>query len=126
MDAKAQPQAQTPNDAPRDRPANLWRVPASAKARKLVAEAIRRVENYEYHCKPRKRARKQRDQRTFEATVTAVISDLIVHALSGRAGEVAITLSKEQLAKRSRYRPPALNDRLPDILEAMASYELGL
>jgi hypothetical protein len=92
----------------------------------LVAEATRRVENYEHHFKPRERARKERDRRTFEATVAAVLSDLIIHALSRHEGRVAITLSKEQLARRSRYRPPALNARLPDILEAMASPELGL
>ena len=82
------------------------RVPTTAKAGLLTSEAIRRVENYEDYCKRRMRARKEHDRQTFEATVTAIISDLAVPALSGFPGAVAITRagSARQASRTGRRR----------------------
>lgn len=101
-------------------------MPVSAKARELVAEAVRWIENFEHARRLRKLARSARNQASFEATVTAVICDLVVHALSGHAGRVAITLSNQQLSRKSRYRPPALNEGLRNVLDVMARPELAL
>src|SRR5262245_23522873 len=115
-----------PNDEPRDRPFDPWRLPATPKARELVGEAARLVEYYELQLKPRKRRRKEAGQRTFEATVSAIMCDLVHHHLSDEAGAIAITRDKRKLARRSRYRPPALGSQLPAVLDVMASPDLGL
>jgi hypothetical protein len=145
MDAKPEAPAEAPHPsrdasasrgsaaAPRDRPFDGFRVPASERARKLVMEAARRVANYEAHFGLRRRARKARDLATFEATVGAVVADLVHHHLSGQPGAgasrcsaVAIPLAKSKLARRWRHRPAALNNTLPHLLRVMAAPELAI
>ena len=133
MDAKAEQPGQrgprpSPNVAPRaaDRGFDGFRVPSSASARELVAEAARRIANYERHFGLRRRGRKGRDQATFEATVASVVADLVHHHLSGQPGGIAVTLDRRNLGRRSRYKTTALNDTLPHLLRIMAKPELSV
>jgi hypothetical protein len=109
----------------RDRGFNPWRFAATERAQAVVREAIGSVERYEHHRAPRKRNRKSDDQKTFELTVEAVLCDLINHTLVGFPKGVFITRSGEVLSNRSRYKAPALNKRLPDLLDKLASPELA-
>jgi hypothetical protein len=119
----------SPNVAPRvttDRPFDGFRTATSERARELIAEATRRVANYEHHFGLRRRARKGRDQANFEATCAAVVAGLVHHELLQCAGAIAIPLDKSRLSCRSRYRPAALSKTLPHLLRIMASPELGI
>lgn len=109
---------------PRDRAFNPWRFAASERAKAIVAEAIGMVEAYEDHRAPRKRKRKAEDQRTFEATVEAILCDLINHELVGFPKHVHITRSKQVLGVANRYKASAMNQKLPDILDKLAKPEL--
>ena len=71
------------------------------------------------------RARKPDDQNAFEATVEAIICDLIHHHLTGEKGAVLITRSNKVLGRKSRYRPPAYGKILPDVLDRLTAPEMG-
>ena len=92
----AQPEAEE-EAPPRDRPFNPWRCPVSESAKLLVAEVTREVQNLESYYKERGnplgrlRARKENDQRIFEATVSAIVCDLCHHQLTGHEGRVFVT-----------------------------------
>ena len=96
---------------PRDRPFNPWRTPRREAARAIIAEAVRLLLAHEEAMNVRSRKRRQSDQETFEATVSAILCDLIHHHLIGLAGGVFITRSNRvsisDLATRSRmsWRP---------------------
>ena len=107
----------------KDRPFDGWRVPASGKARELTRQAVRLIDDHE-HRHRLKLARSRRNQESFEATVAAIVADLLHNHLSGSSGAIAITLDKSKLARRSRYRPAALGKTLPHVLMVMA--ELGI
>lgn len=89
-----------------------------------MAEVLRRLGGYEHYYNLRKRKRRQDDQETFEATVEAVVCDMIVAHLEGEVRGTAIPLSNSVLGERSRYRSRAFNKMLPSILQMMAAPEL--
>lgn len=60
------------------------------------------------------------------ATVDAVLSDLIHHELLDLPGRIHITRSKQILGAARPSKAPALNQRLPDILDKLATPELDL
>lgn len=109
---------------PRDRAFNPWRFAKSDAAKAIIAEAVHMVEAYENHRAPRKRKRKANDQRTFEATIEAVLCDLISHELIGFPKGIHITRSKQILGVASRRKAPALNTKLPELLDKLAKPEL--
>jgi hypothetical protein len=109
----------------RDTWLNPNRVAKTARARTLVAEVLHQVQNYEKFKKLRQRARKQADQELFEATITAVIADLIHFHLAGRSGGLVITRSKQILGKPSRYRPTIYNAAFTTILDRLSSPEMA-
>lgn len=111
--------------APRDRPFNPYRCPKSDKVRNIVADIANQLQNYEKHFELRKRKRRPADQVIFEATVSAIVCDLIHHDLTGHEGRVAITRSNRTLGRASRYRPAAFGKRLPHVLDCMASQEMA-
>ena len=82
------------------------------------------VEAYEDHRDPRKRKRKGYDQRTFEDTIEAVLCDLINHQLIGFPKGIHITRSKQVLGAANRRKAPALNTKLPELLDKLAKPEL--
>ena len=74
---------------PRDRPFNAYRCPRSDKVEAIVADVTNQLQNYEKFLKLRRRKRRPDDQTTFEATVSAIVCDLIHHHLTKRDGLVA-------------------------------------
>jgi hypothetical protein len=111
--------------APQDTWFNPYRVPKTEQARAVVRDVLNQVQGLEEHDKLRKRARKQADQERFEASVTAIIADLIHFCLSKAPGGLVVTRSKTVLAKRSRYRPPIYNKTLPAILDRLSKPEMA-
>jgi len=111
--------------AEKDRFFDPWRVPHSPPARELVQGVLDEVQAYEAAQGLRKRARRQIDQRSFEATVTAIVCDL-VHALASGDEEVVVPRSNRVLGRKSRYRPAALGKVLPDVLDLLSAPEVGL
>lgn len=110
---------------PRDRPFNPYRLPRNDRVKVVVADVLNQVQNYEKHFGLRKRKRKPADQGTFEATVSAIVCDLMHHQLTGSAGGVAITRSNTILGRRSRYRPVAYGKALPAILDRLTTPEMA-
>ena len=109
---------------PPARPFNRCRSPKTEHAKIIVGDVLKQIQNYEKYYKKRQRRRKPADQQAFEATVTAVICDLIHHHLSGQGDGVFITRSNQVLGRKSRYRPLAYGKSLPDILDRLASPEM--
>jgi hypothetical protein len=103
-----------------DRPFNPFRIPKTAKAGDVVADVLRQLQFFEKLRGLRQRQRRPADQLTFEATVTAVVCDLMHRTLSAPDGWVSVSLSHQHLGKAGRYRAPAMSKALPDILERLA------
>jgi hypothetical protein len=109
------------------------RVPNSDAARAIVADVLRQIDAFEFpsgpsrqHRRPlRQRRRRPTDQASFERTVSAVLCDVMYHAAAGLDGGVAVSLSKQVLGRRSRYRPAIYGDTFPTILRRLASPEMG-
>lgn len=105
---------------------NPCRVPKTERARALVGEVLQQLQNYEDFKKLRQRTRRQADQGLFEATVTAVIGDLVHLQLTGRSGGLVVTRSKKILGRPSRYQSTIYNATFPAILDRLSSPELAL
>src|SRR5262249_48232753 len=88
-------------------------------------DVVTQVQGLEHHDGLRKRARRQADQEQFEASIAAIIADLIHFHLSSAPGGLVITRSKTVLGRRSRYRPPIYNKTIPDILDRLATPEMA-
>lgn len=121
-DPDATPQAQ-PTD---DRPFNPFRAPKTAKAQDIVADVQGQLQSYERENSLRQRQRKPADQQTFEATVAAVVCDLMHRSVIKPTGWVSVSLSNRDLGRASRYRAAAMNKTLSDILKRLAEPELAL
>ena len=93
---------------PRDRPFDAYRCPRSDNVGSIVADVTNKLQNYEKFLKLRQSKRRLDDQATFEATVSAIMFDLIHHHLIKSNGLVAITRSNQSRGRASRYRPAAL------------------
>jgi len=117
--------AQDQDEPPKDRFFNPHRIPSTTKSQAIVDDVLKQVQNFEKHFGLRKRKRKASDQKTFEATVTAIVCDLMHHLVSKAVGGVAITRSNQTLGSADRYRHPALNKTLPRILDNMARPEMA-
>jgi hypothetical protein len=66
---------------------NPYRVPKTERARVVIRDVRAHVQSLEQRDGLRKRARRQADQERFEATVAAIIADLIhVHLSNGKRG----------------------------------------
>jgi hypothetical protein len=102
-----------------------WRVANSAKARNLVAEVTEELLAAELRDGTRQRARRPKDRVAFEATVGAIIADLVHLALSAAPhapSRLTITRSRAILGRFSpRYRAPAFNAQLPAVLDALVA-----
>lgn len=109
---------------PRDRAFNPWRFARTDRSKALVDQITGMVESYEGHRAPRKRRRKVADQARFRATIDAVLSDLINHGLLGLIGQIHITRSNQILGHALPFKATALNQRLPYILDKLATREL--
>src|SRR5690348_14512942 len=110
--------------AVRDRPFNPNRVAKSERSKGVVAEALRLLQNYETHFRARVRKRRRHDQITFEATVGALVCDLIHRELTAPGAWLAVPLSKTVLGRRDRYGSRVLGKTLPTILRCMTAPEM--
>lgn len=116
----------TPQEQPTDdRPFNPFRVPKTAKAQGIVADVLKQLQNYERHKGLRQRQRKPTDQRTFEATVAALVCDLMHRFITKPTGWVSVSLSNQDLGRASRYRAAAMNKTLPTIIKRLAKPEMA-
>lgn len=120
-----QAEAEEQEERLRDSHFNPWRMPRTEKSRAVVAEVLQQLQAYEVHHQLRQRRRRQADQETFEATVSAIVSNLAYHHLMEREAGVYITRSNRYLGRKSRYRPAAYGKALPDILDRLESSELA-
>lgn len=112
-------------DIPKDRPFNPFRIPKTDKLKPLLDDILNQVQNYESHFGLRKRKRRPADQETFEATVTAIVCDLIHLHLTQPEGWVAIPQSKQVLGMKSRYGSRVMNKTLPAVLERLSAPEMS-
>ncbi len=120
-----QAEAEEQEERLRDSHFNPWRMPRTEKSRAVVAEVLKQLQAYEVRHQLRKRRRKQTDQETFEAMVSAIISDLAYHHLMEREAGIYITRSNRYLGLKGRYQPKAYSKTLPDILDRLGSQELA-
>src|SRR5262249_52760966 len=104
---------------------NPYRVPKTEQARAVVRDVVTQVQGLEHHDGLRKRTRRQADQERFEASIAAIIADLIHFHLSNAPGGLVITRSKTVLGQRNRYRPPVYNRTIPGILDRLARPEMA-
>lgn len=90
----------------------------------LVDEIAAQVLTAERLLRPRTRARKAKDAETFRRTVEALVCDLSYRHLLG-GSVMSVPRGKHILARRSRYRSPALGEQLRKVLDLMATRELA-
>jgi hypothetical protein len=109
----------------RDRKFSPGREPASEAAEDLIDEALLLVLSYEHHFGLRKRARRPEDQRTFERTVNAVLSDIAYAHLTAPGEWTVLRLSNRVWSRRSRYRPEVFTTVLPTVIAMLCAPELG-
>lgn len=112
-------------DSDTDRFFNAWRVPKTDTAKRLIQTIITSVDAYEQTQGQRQRKRKPDAQKTFEATITAVVCDLIHYVLTIDERPLIIPRSNRVLGRREQDKAPALNQQLPKLLDSLAADELG-
>lgn len=108
----------------KDRFFDPWRTPCSPGAKALISKIIGNVLAYEDYHKIRQRKRRRNDQQTLEATISAVMCDLMHAVLMEDKRGIAISRSNQVLGKIDRYDAPALNRQLPYVLDALGSNAL--
>ncbi len=123
MSKSAKRAEERPNTS-RDRHFQSFRIPRTDAAKIVVADVVNQIQNYEKHFGHRKRARKEDDQRTFEATIAAVVCDAVHRYCQDPEGRIAVTRSRKLLGRKSRYRSPALGNTLPKILDNLSAPEM--
>lgn len=120
------PTKQNPNTSDfLTRPFDPHRRSASPAMKEVVQEVLRQMGGYEAYYGTRKRKRSAVDQATYETTVEAIVCDLVHRELELPGGQVHVTQSNQILRKKSRYKGRALGKTLPDVLNVMASEEMG-
>lgn len=120
-----QAEAEEQEEQLRDRHFNPWRIPKTEKARAIILDVTQQLQAYEEYHQLRQRRRKQTDQQTFEATVSAIVSDLMYHHVLGHGDGVYITRSNRYLGRRSRYSPVVFTKTLPTILDCLKAPEMS-
>lgn len=109
----------------RDRHFNPWRIPKTEKSKAVIRDVIQQLQAYEEYHQLRQRRRKQADQQTFEATVSAIVSDLAYHHLMEHEAGAYITRSNRYLGRKSRYSPIVFTKTLPTILDSLKAPEMA-
>jgi hypothetical protein len=109
---------------PKDIPFNGFRIAKSEKARALVVNVLQSLQHYESLYNLRQRARKAKDQYTFERQVEALVCDLAYKQINRPGAWTAIPFSKAVLGKKDRYRAEVLGKTLPDVVRLLAASEL--
>src|SRR5437763_182511 len=115
------PEAVGTEEESRDRRFCPSRFARSARAKTVVADIIRHIEEDERRVGSRQRRRRPDDQRTFEETVSAVVCDLTHRALTEPGGWLSVPLSNRVLGRAGRYGSRVFGKTLPDLLGVMAN-----
>lgn len=102
------------------RPFDPAKTAVSHKTRLLVAELLERIERAER----RQRRRRKLDQERHEATVEALVCDLIHRALGDPQAWVMVEMRKDALSPRKR-RAPFLTEAFPSLVKTLCSVEVG-
>lgn len=108
---------------PDDRLLNPYRHPTTDDAKRLLAAICAEVDAQQQSYKPRLRQRKATDLATFQATVVAVMSDLVRQCIEGEAKGVSLSRSNDW--PPVRYQSPIHNKMLPGVLDALSEQGLG-
>jgi hypothetical protein len=107
------------------RPFDPHRRAASASMKALVKEILGFMAEYEAYFNTRKRKRSFAAQEVYEATVEAIVCDLVHRELEVPGGQVHVSQSNQILRKKSRYKGVALGKTLPDVLKVMEAEEMS-
>lgn len=105
---------------------NSHRVARSERLKSFVISAVAEVERYEAREGRRARARKADDQRVFERQIECLMCEALRLHLAHPGAYLTVTRSKQILGYKSRYNSPVLSRTLPDIMDRLASPEVGL
>lgn len=105
---------------------NPLRAPLTERAKEAVTEVIGQVEDYEMLYQLRQRDRGEKLQARFEALVTALVSDLCYRYCQDAGFKVHVSLSKQNLGRRSRYVPQVMGRTLPTILAILSAPDLAM
>ncbi len=74
----------------------------------------------------RRRARRAADQQMFEAQVESLICEAIYSELASPDQWITIPRAKAKLGQKSRYRPLVMRESIRDVLDTLASPNVGL
>lgn len=110
-------------EAPQDRPFNGFRIARTENAHAVVKDVRRQVQAYEMH-RVRSRARRLKDQSNFEKQVEALVCDLAHREITKPSAWLAVSLSKQFLGRKNRYRADVFRETLPALIDHMASGEM--
>jgi hypothetical protein len=105
---------------------NSHRVARSEQLKALVRSIVAQLEAYEGLLGLRVRARRPDDQRVFERQVECLVCEALLCHLVQPGGWVAVTRSKRILGHASRYHSPVMSRTLPDVMDRLASPDMGL
>lgn len=108
---------------PQDRPLNGFRIARTENAHAVVKDVRKQVQAYEMH-RIRSRARRPKDQSSFEKQVEAIVCDLAHREITKPGAWLAVSLSKQFLGRKNRYRADVFRETLPAVIEHMASGEM--
>jgi len=97
-----------------------FRRPCSPLSLSMVASAIQDLLEEEERRGVRTRKRRAVDQKTFEATVAAVLCDVAFLELTEASAWASVTFDKSVLGCGGRYRAEALSTKFPEVVRALA------
>lgn len=106
---------------PKDRKFEPFREPLTEVGKALVAEVQRRLQASEM----RSRRRKEADQAIFEASLSALVCDLMAGVLVDPSRRTRLEMSKRDLAAGKR-RAPFMTEQFPALVRLLCSADLGL
>jgi hypothetical protein len=112
--------------ATKDRHLNSYRVARSEQLKAFVRSIVAQLEAYEVSLGLRVRARRPDDQRVFGQQVECLVCEALLCHLVQPDGWVAATRSKQILGHASRYHSSVLSRTLPDVMDRLASPDMGL
>jgi hypothetical protein len=110
--------------SPDDRPFNGFRIARTDQARALVFDVVHQLQKYEEIFNVRQRARKPKDERTFERQVEALVCDLAYREITKAGAWLTVSLSHTKLGLADRYRAAVLGRTLPAVVELMTMPEM--
>lgn len=103
-----------------------WWIPGSDNLWALVGEVLCLLIDHENCVAPRQRARKQKDEEAYLRMVAGLVSGLAhSHLHDEDQRPMAISLSKADLSRASRYASPVMVKALPGIIAQLASADVG-